>query len=154
MSTYEANICRERGNAPFFDNRFSRSYRIQFDDGAQWAGSSSPKLLPAPMSDKRAVDPEETYIAALSGCHMLFFLLIAAQRPFYVDHYSDTVMGVLESNETGRKAVTQVTLRPLALFSGAVLPSSAQVLEMHGKAHARCSLANSGRTRITCDRVL
>ena len=42
------------------------------------AGSSSPHVVPVPGSDPRAVDPEESFVASLSSCHMLWFLSIAA----------------------------------------------------------------------------
>jgi len=36
-------------------------------------------VVPLPMSDANAVDPEEAFVASLSSCHMLWFLWLAAQ---------------------------------------------------------------------------
>ena len=41
------------------------------------------------MSDPAAVDPEEALVAAVSSCHMLFFLAYAAKAGFTVDSYVD-----------------------------------------------------------------
>jgi hypothetical protein len=35
------------------------------------------------------VDPEEAFVAALSGCHMLTFLAIACKQKFVLDSYED-----------------------------------------------------------------
>ena len=31
-------------------------------------------VVPVPMSDPAAVDPEETFVASIASCHMLWFL--------------------------------------------------------------------------------
>jgi len=35
------------------------------------------------------IDPEQTFVAALSSCHMLWFLHLACNRKFIVDRYAD-----------------------------------------------------------------
>ena len=52
-------------------------------------GSSSPSVVPLPLSREDAVDPEEAFVAALSSCHMLTFLSIAAKKRYVVDSYAD-----------------------------------------------------------------
>ena len=77
------------------------------------------------MSDASAVDPEELFVAALSGCHMLWFLSLAAARGHVVDHYEDDAVGVMSRNAEGRLAMTVVTLRPRVAFAGAAGPDTA-----------------------------
>ncbi|MEN7551776.1 OsmC family protein [Rapidithrix thailandica] len=48
------------------------------------------------MSDASAVDPEEAFVAAVSSCHMLFFLSIAAKRNYIVEQYEDQAEGTRE----------------------------------------------------------
>ncbi|MBL8671714.1 MAG: OsmC family protein, partial [Alphaproteobacteria bacterium] len=50
---------------------------------------------PLPLSVAEGVDPEEAFVASLSSCHMLFFLLIACKRGFVVDDYGDEAIGVM-----------------------------------------------------------
>ncbi len=76
-------------------NRFSRKHVLRFDGGAQVPGSSSPHVVPLPMSDASAVDPEEMLIASISACHMLWFLALAAKQRFVVDRYVDKSVGVM-----------------------------------------------------------
>jgi len=58
----------------FVGQRYSRKHTWHFDGGAVVPGSSSPQVVRLPFSDPSAVDPEEAFVAALSSCHMLWFL--------------------------------------------------------------------------------
>ena len=78
MSLYTAEIVWERGEQVFTDGHYSRGHRWRFDGGAEVSASASPQIVPLPMSDGAAVDPEEAFVAALASCHMLFFLSLAA----------------------------------------------------------------------------
>ena len=80
--------------------------------------SSSPHVVPVPMSQPEAVDPEEAFVASLSSCHMLTFLSIAARRGFVVERYDDEAVGVLSKDAGGRLAMTSVALRPRVTFAG------------------------------------
>lgn len=151
MSSYTVEIVWERGEQAFLDNRYSRRHRIRFDGGAEMLGSSSPSVVPVPGSDPAGVDPEEAFVAALSGCHMLWFLAIAAKRGFVVDRYVDSPVGVMERNAERRFAMTRVTLRPRVAFSGQQLPSPEDLGALHHKAHEECYIANSVKTLIVIE---
>src|SRR5437016_4030986 len=99
MAEYTARVIWERGDQEFLDKRYSRRHKLLFDGGAEVPGSSSPHSLPIPLSDATAVDPEEMFVAALSSCHMLWFLAIAAGREFRVDRYVDNATGLMNRNE-------------------------------------------------------
>jgi organic hydroperoxide reductase OsmC/OhrA len=117
------------------------------------AGSSSPLSVAVPMSDPSAVDPEEAFVASLSSCHMLWFLGLAAKAKFRVDSYVDRAEGVMEKNAEGKVAVTRVTLRPKAVFSGERLPSREDIDHLHHDAHEKCFIANSVKTQVSCQPV-
>lgn len=85
MADYTAQILWERRDQVFVDNQYSRKHLIRFDGGLEVPASSSPHVVPIPFSDTSAVDPEEMFVAALSNCHMLFFLNFAAKHQFRVD---------------------------------------------------------------------
>ncbi|MEW5888456.1 MAG: OsmC family protein [Pseudomonadota bacterium] len=153
MSEYTATIHWQRGAQPFTDNRYSRGHTWTFDGGAQVPASSSPHVVPLPYSVASAVDPEEAYVASLSSCHMLWFLSIAAKRGFRIDSYTDTAVGLMDRNDAGRLAMTRVTLRPRAAFSGDRLPSAAELEAMHHEAHQQCFIANSVKTEVRCEPV-
>ncbi len=151
MSHYSAVISWERGTASFVDKRYSRVHQWSFDGGVVLRASSSPHSVPAPYSDPSAVDPEEAFVAALSSCHMLWFLSIAAKNGFCVHAYRDEAIGVMEKNNRGKLCLTTVTLRPHAIFTSIKLPSDTGVRTMHEEAHGECYLANSVNTRIVVE---
>jgi organic hydroperoxide reductase OsmC/OhrA len=148
MSIHTAEIAWHRHDAVFTDNRYSRLHKWTFDGGAVVPGSSSPQVVRMPLSEPSAVDPEEAYVAALSSCHMLWFLNLAAEAGYVVDSYVDQAEGLMAKNEEGRAAITVVTLKPAVAFSGAKAPDAAAVEHLHHAAHESCFLASSVRTRI------
>ena len=150
MSRYTAEIHWSRGDAPFTDLRYSRRHAWRFDGGAAVPGSSSPHSVPLPYSDPAAVDPEEAFVAALSSCHMLFFLSIAAKRGHRVDDYADDAEGFLERDGRGRMSMTRVVLHPRVAFGGDA-PSASEIAAMHEEAHAACFIANSVTSSVTCE---
>ncbi|RZL92938.1 MAG: OsmC family peroxiredoxin [Variovorax sp.] len=153
MAQHSADILWQRGDQDFLGNRYSRRHSIRFDGGAEWAGSSSPHVVPVPLSDPSAVDPEEAFVASLSSCHMLWFLSIAMEQGFCVDRYADSAIGRMGSNAEGRTAMTVVTLRPAVQFSGEPQPSREQIEAMHHAAHTQCFIANSVKTEVRCEPV-
>jgi organic hydroperoxide reductase OsmC/OhrA len=148
MSEHTATITWRRDGVPFIDKKYSRAHRWKFDGGLEVPGSSSPTAVRAPLSDPAAVDPEEALVAALSSCHMLWFLAIAAARGFVVDSYEDSAVGVLSKNAAGKLAITSVTLRPAIVFEGRQ-PGGDDLDAMHHKAHEECYIANSVTAEIT-----
>jgi organic hydroperoxide reductase OsmC/OhrA len=153
MAHYTAQVVWQRDGHEFLGNRYSRRHLIRFDGGAEVTGSSSPHVVPVPQSDPAGVDPEEAFVASLSSCHMLWFLSLAARGGFCVERYSDNAQGVMGRNPAGRMAMTEVTLHPEVLFSGAKQPTREQQGELHHKAHEECFIANSVTTDVRCEPV-
>jgi organic hydroperoxide reductase OsmC/OhrA len=151
MHSHCARVTWERGDEPFVDNRYSRRHRLRFDGGAEVPGSSSPDVVPVPMSDPAAVDPEEAFVASIASCHMLWFLSLAAAKRFCVDRYDDEASGVMEKNADGRLAITRVTLRSAVVCSGDRMPTAAEIAHLHHRAHEQCFIANSVRTEIVVE---
>jgi organic hydroperoxide reductase OsmC/OhrA len=151
MGRHKVNVTWSRGDAAFVDNRYSRAHRWRFDGGAEVAASSSPHVVPVPMSDASAVDPEEAFVASIASCHMLWFLSLAAEGGWRVDRYEDDAEGVMARNAEGRVAITRVTLRPAVAFGGERVPDRAAIERLHHAAHERCFIAASVRTAIACE---
>jgi len=151
MSLHTATVHWTRGDARFTDNRYSRRHRWRFDGGVEFAGSSSLHSVPLPYSSADAVDPEEAFVAAISSCHMLWFLSIAAQRGCRVDDYIDDAEGTLEKDADGRMSMTRVVLRPRIAWSGERVPSAEDIASMHDEAHHACYIANSVKTAISVE---
>lgn len=151
MSEHVASVEWSRDGQAFSDNKYARAHDWRFDGGAVVRGSSAPSSVPVPMSDPAAVDPEEALVAAVSSCHMLFFLGYAAKAGFVVDRYRDDAVGLLGRDERGRMSITAVTLRPEAVFSGESRPDAAAIDDLHHRAHEACYIANSIRAAVTVE---
>ena len=154
MSTYTAEISWQRDGQPFTDRRYRRQHQWRFDGGAVVAGSSSPQVVPLPLSDAAAVDPEEAFVASLSSCHLLWFLDIASRAGWVVDAYRDSASGVLARDAHGKLAMTVVTLRPAVRFAGDRQPDAAEFARLHHTSHDACFIANSVKTDVRCEPVL
>jgi organic hydroperoxide reductase OsmC/OhrA len=141
------------GDADFLGRRYSRAHTWRFDGGPEVPASSSPHVVPLPMSDAAAVDPEEAFVASLASCHMLWFLDIASRAGFAVESYEDAAEGRMGRNAAGKLVVDVVTLRPRARFTGPRTPSAAELAALHHEAHEECFLANSVRCEIRCEPV-
>jgi organic hydroperoxide reductase OsmC/OhrA len=153
MGSYVAEVEWVRGEQDFLSNRYSRRHVIRFDGGAEVPGSSSPHVVPIPLSDPAAVDPEEAFVAAIASCHMLWFLSLAAKRKYCVDRYTDSAVGVMGKNAAGKEYVALVTLHPDVAFSGDRIPNRDELNALHHRAHEECFIANSVVTEIRCEPV-
>jgi len=153
MAEHRAIIDWRANGAPFTDNRYSRGHRWLFDEGLEVPASSSPHVVPLPMSVAAAVDPEEAFVASLASCHMLWFLSVAVKHGYRVESYRDTAVGVMGKAADGRLAVTEVTLRPHVEFTGSRMPDPATLHAMHEEAHDSCFIAASVKTQLRCEPV-
>ena len=155
MSEYSATISWQRGaGEPFVDQRYSRAHEWAFDGGVRVPASSSPQVVPLPWSVAEHVDPEEAFVAALSSCHMLTFLWLAARAGYLVESYRDEAVGLMAENGQGRLAMTRVTLRPRVIFGGEHKTTYDELAQLHHQAHEECFIANSVNTVVTTEIAL
>ncbi|WP_033070224.1 OsmC family protein [Thalassospira australica] len=152
MSSFGAEVIWTRKEAEIFtDRRYSRGHVWRFDGGAEVPASSSPHVVPLPYSVEDNVDPEEAFVAALSSCHMLFFLHFASDAGVVVDQYADNAIGEMKI-VAGKTMITKVTLRPKITY-GDKAPNSELEADLHHRAHEACFLANSVKCAVLVDPV-
>jgi hypothetical protein len=132
------------------DEAIAARLEAAWADGAEVRGSSSPSVVPLPMSDAAAVDPEEALVAAASSCHMLWFLSLAHDAGFIVASYRDEAQGVIGRDERGKIAMTTIRLRPEIAFEGRE-PAAAELAGLHHEAHDKCFIANSLRCEVVVE---
>jgi len=135
----------------FAANTYSRGHVWAFDGGIKVPASASPAVVPLPHSVEAAVDPEEAFIAAISSCHMLWFLDLARRKGLSVAHYQDAAEGVMERVGPRKMAVTRVILRPDVALRGDTQPDPGELTDLHEEAHARCFIANSVTSEIVIE---
>lgn len=144
MHIYEATI-RWTCEGDFAKGRYSRAHEWAFDGGAVVRGSASPLSVPLPFSDPAAVDPEEAFIAAISSCHMLWFLDLARRGGWHVAHYMDRATGRMTDGPD--PWIDRVDLFPKVDWDGAA-PATDAIKDLHHEAHERCFIANSVKSEV------
>jgi len=149
MSEHRATVRWKRESEDFAYDNYNRGHEWELS-GVRIPASAAPEFLGTP--DR--VDPEQAFVAALSSCHMLTFLAVAARRRLTVDRYEDDAVGFLEKNAEGKLAMARVILRPRVVFAPGGAPPVAEVEKLHHKAHENCFIANSVRSEITIEPVV
>ena len=147
MSEHKIKLAWKRTTPNFDYNTYNRDHTWEFDNGLKVSASAAVEYKGNPA----CVDPEETLVAAIAGCHMLTFLAIASKKGYVVDQYADSPVGILENDSEGIMRVTRATLKPKITFSGGKKPGAEDLKKLHEKAHEHCFIANSVRTQITVE---
>ena len=151
MSRHEAVVSWAlRPGDDFLAGHYSRAHTISFDEGVGVPGSASPSVVRAPWSETAAADPEELLVAAISACHMLWFLDFARQAGVQVRGYRDAAsarMGKMPT--TGRVGLVACVLRPEIDCDA----DAATLDHLHHQAHAACNIANSVLTDVRVEPV-
>jgi organic hydroperoxide reductase OsmC/OhrA len=114
---------------------YTRDHEINVPGKVPITGSSDPKFRGNPAR----YNPEELLIAALSSCHMLWYLHFCAVAGIVVVSYEDRAEGTMEESPDGNGRFVGVTLRPRVRITGSV----ERAMEIHQRAHDFCFIANS-----------
>ena len=149
MSEHRAHIRWQHDGGSFRKRQYSRVHSWTFDGGITVPASAAPSGVPVPFSNPANVDPEEAFVAAISSCHMLVFLFVAANAGFEVRSYEDEAVGRMTKNERGALWVSAVELSPRITYADDAAPTAEQEADLHHRAHDGCYIANSVRTEIT-----
>ena len=96
--------------------------------------------------DARRHNPEDLLVAALSTCHMLWYLHLAADAGIIVTGYRDEAVGEMTVDPRAGGAFTSVVLRPVVTMRAGE-PDLARGL--HEEANRRCFIANSVNFPVT-----
>lgn len=149
VATHSATVSW-KSDGQFASGRYSRVHELIFDGGTIVRGSSSPAVVPLPMSDPAGIDPEEALVASAAACHMLWFLALAREAGLEVESYRDDASAQLGRDDRGRLALTRISLRPAIAFTGRE-PEPEELERLHSEAHDRCFIANSLRGEVVVE---
>ncbi|MGB0696382.1 MAG: OsmC family protein [Rhodospirillaceae bacterium] len=130
----------------------TRDYRAYGRDHSIAAGQK-PTLTgsadPAFRGDAKEWNPEDLFVAALSGCHQLWYLHLCADAGIVVTAYVDDAEGIMAEGGEEPGKFTAVTLRPRVTITD---PSrTEQAIALHDRAHKACFVANSVSCPVTIE---
>ncbi len=137
--TYSATVTwtGNRGEGTAGVRAYGRHYDVACDGKPAIRGSAAPEY----MGDAGRHNPEDMLLAALSACHMLWYLHLCAVGKVVVTAYEDTAEGTMRANPDGSGEFTSVTLRPRIAIAPGSDPETAE--RLHEKANAMCFVARS-----------
>lgn len=116
-----------------------RSYRRDHEIRAAGRPVLATSSDPAFRGDTSRYNPEQLLVAALSSCHLLWYLHLCAVNHIVVHAYCDDAHGEMAENADGSGQFTRVVLRPRVKITGD--PEKARAL--HAEAHRYCFIARS-----------
>ena len=137
--TYSATVTwtGNKGEGSIAYNAYARDYDIDCAGRPTIRGSADPRSL----GDARRHNPEDLLVAALSACHMLWYLHLCAVNDVVVTAYEDAAEGLMQTHSDGSGEFTKVTLRPHVTIS--TESDAEDAARLHTDANAMCFIARS-----------
>ena len=123
---------------------YSRDHVIEVDGKPPILGTSS---LAAGQDPSRH-SPDDLLVAALSACHMLWYLHLCSEAGVVVRSYVDAAEGTLELGRDGGGRFVDAVLRPRVVLEAGPVELARR---LHEEAHRRCFVANSVIFPVRCE---
>lgn len=111
--------------------RFNNHHEVLVDAAPDWGGHPD------------HTNPEQALASALSSCHMMTFLALAAKAGWPVASYHDYAVAHLGKNPKGQMSVTRIDLHPVVRFDTGFSVDDTSLEQMQDRAHRYCFIANS-----------
>lgn len=121
---------------------YGRRYRVLVAGKPDLWGTADPAFRGEPGLH----NPEELFVAAISACHMLFYLSLCARQGVCVVGYEDEPRGSMRIEPNGGGRFDEVVLNPSVTIADA--DKTALATALHDTAHELCFIANSCRVPI------
>ena len=111
--------------------QYNNRYDLLVDSAPDWGGNPD------------NTNPEQALASALSSCHMMTFLALAAKAGWPVASYHDYAEAHLGKNPKGQMSVTRIDLHPVVRFDTGFSVSDKELAQMQDRAHRYCLIANT-----------
>ncbi len=126
-----------RGDGTRNAGGYDRNWNIETPGRPTIACSNDPLL----GGDPALPNPEDLLIASLSSCHMLWYLHLAQRAGIVVQHYTDSPVGIGESEPNGVGRFVKAVLKPtITVEVGSDLERADAI---HHRIHKYCFIARS-----------
>jgi organic hydroperoxide reductase OsmC/OhrA len=115
---------------------YSRDYDVIIEGRPTLAGSSDEAF----RGDASRHNPEDLLLAAISACHMLWYLHLCAVAGIVVTAYEDQAEAEMAMNADGSGQFTTATLRPVVTIASSEVELAKA---LHHEANQKCFIARS-----------
>ena len=139
MAKISINLRWSLNGGELSTGKYSNKHQIEFTDEIIINGDAAPDW----NGNKQNSNPEQALAAALSSCHMMTFLALAAKMNWPVSEYTDNAIATLGKNSKGKMSVIQLELNPKVSFSDKFTIDPDEIKKVQDRAHRYCFIANS-----------
>jgi len=139
MSELSVELHWERSEPDLHSGRYSNAHNVRYNDVYDLKADAAPDW----GGDPENTNPEQALAAALSSCHMMTFLALAAKAKWPVASYRDRAVAHLGKNAKNQMSVSRIDLHPLVRFDTGFSVEADELEKMHHRAHRYCFIANS-----------
>lgn len=139
MSDLSIQLHWHRAEPVLQTGKYSNAHTVQFNQACDVPVDAAPDW----GGDPSNTNPEQALASALSSCHMMTFLALAAKAGWPVAGYSDHAVAHLGKNPKGQMSVTRIDLHPVVRFDSGFAVSDAEMRQMQHRAHRYCFIANT-----------
>ena len=133
----ELNWALRNGELNF--GKYSTDHKIKINDEILLNAGSAAEYGGSPNN----LNPEQALAAAISSCHMMTFLALAAKMKWPVITYQDRAVAHLGKNSKGKMSVNKIELNPKITFQNNFSVSEEEMTKMQDRSHRYCFIANS-----------
>jgi len=117
---------------------YSRNHEISGEGGKDKILASADPIY---RGEASRYNPEELVVAAIAGCHMLWYLHLCADAGVVVVDYEDEPVGTLTEFDDGNGKFAEAVICPRVTITKD--SDAEKAMELHEKAHEFCFIANS-----------
>lgn len=139
MSELSIELTWKRKEAELVANKYSNEHSIKYNETYALNADAAPSWGGSSLN----TNPEQALAAALSSCHMMTFLALAAKVKWPVKRFSDKAEAHLGKDPQGKMCISQIDLNPVVEFDDGFEIEQSKLDDMHERAHRYCFVANS-----------
>jgi len=139
MSDLSIQLHWQRAETALSTGKYSNAHTVQYNDSHEVRVDAAPDW----GGDPGNTNPEQALASALSSCHMMTFLALAAKAKWPVASYHDHAVAQLGKNARGQMSVTRIDLHPVVRFDTGFAVEEKELEEMQHRAHRYCFIANT-----------
>ena len=139
MNNLTIELNWELGNYELVYGKYITDHKIKINDQIILNGGSAPEY----GGSQKNLNPEQALALAVSSCHMMTFLALAAKLKWPVLRYSDKAIAFLGKNSKQQMCVNKIELNPVIQFENNFSVSDLEMEKMKERSHRYCFIANS-----------
>lgn len=139
MSELSIELSWRRKEAELAPNKYSNEHSIKYNENYTLNADAAPSW----GGNSLNTNPEQALAAALSSCHMMTFLALAAKVKWPVKSFKDKADAHLGKDPQGKMCISQIDLNPVVEFDDGFEVEQSKLEDMHERAHRYCFVANS-----------